>query len=352
MSSSPALSNVVSIGGGTGLSCLLKGLKYAVMDFPEPPDPASTPWISRLTAVVTVTDDGGSSGRLRDELRVLPPGDIRNCLVALSTDESLISQLFQYRFPGSGQLHGHSFGNLFLTALAGVTGDFLTAIKVSSDVLATRGRIYPATLDDVHLEAVLEDGARLMGESAIARSHARVLRLGLSPRDCRPVPAVLEAIRLADIITVGPGSLFTSLLPNLLVKGIAREIHKSKALKLFIGNLMTQPGETTGFTASAHLEVIREHTGHDLFDGVILNEKPIAASVLDRYRRQGAVPVTSDYDELEKMGLTIFEGELLARAKVVRHDPSVLAETVRNAYRTCRPPALTASVTKTSSESL
>jgi uncharacterized cofD-like protein len=332
MSSAPTLSTVVSIGGGTGLSCLLKGLKYAVLDFPEPPGPIARPWISRLTAIVTVTDDGGSSGRLRDELRVLPPGDIRNCLVALSTDESLLSHLFQYRFQGSGDLKGHSFGNLFLTALTGITGDFLKAIQVSSDVLAIRGRIYPATLQDVRLEAVLDDGARLMGESAIAKSHARVTRINLCPRDCIPVPAVLEAIRMADIITVGPGSLFTSLLPNLLVRGIAREIRKSKALKLFIGNLMTQPGETTGFTASAHLKAILDHVGCNLFDGTILNNKPIAANVLARYRRQGALPVLSDHEDLHKLGLTIYEGDLLAQEKVIRHDPMLLADSVRRAY--------------------
>lgn len=349
MLTSPVLSDVVSIGGGTGLSCLLKGLKYAVPDFPEPHGIAAAPWISRLTAIVTVTDDGGSSGRLRHELRVLPPGDIRNCLVALSTDESLLSQLFQYRFPGSGHLQGHSFGNLFLTALTGVTGDFLKAIKVSSDVLASGGRIYPATLEDVHLEAVLEDGARLMGESAISKSHSRIRRVALCPRDCRPIPAVLEAIRMADIITVGPGSLFTSLLPNLLVKGIAREIQNSKALKIFIGNLMTQPGETTGFSASAHLQAIREHIGYHLFDAVILNNKPIAANVLGRYRRQGAAPVASDYESLRRMGLMIHEGELLAREKAVRHDPGLLADAVRKAYEIWKASRKTRSA-KTSAE--
>lgn len=332
MLTSTTLSNVVSIGGGTGLSCLLKGLKYAVPDLAEPSNISAAPWISRLTAIVTVTDDGGSSGRLRDELRVLPPGDIRNCLVALSTDESLLSHLFQYRFPGSGQLQGHSFGNLFLTALTGVTGDFLKAIQVSSDVLAIRGRIYPATLEDVRLEAVLEDGTRLLGESAISRSHARILKVALCPRDCRPIPAILEAIRIANLITVGPGSLFTSLLPNLLVKGIAREIQRSKALKIFIGNLMTQPGETTGFSASAHIQAIRQHTGYQLFDAVILNNKPIAATVLARYRRQEAAPVASDPELLRQMGLMIHEGELLAHEKVVRHDPGLLADAVRKTY--------------------
>ena len=331
MQSPSKFSNVVSIGGGTGLSCLLKGLKYSVLDFPEPPSRETIPWISRLTAVVTVTDDGGSSGRLRNELKVLPPGDIRNCLVALSMDESLLSHLFQYRFPGKGQLQGHSFGNLFLTALTGVTGDFLKAIQVSSDVLATRGRIYPSTLEDVRLAAVLQDGTSLMGESAIAAARGQVERISLTPGRVRPVPAVLEAIRMADVLTIGPGSLFTSLIPNLLVKGICREIKRSKALKIFIGNLMTQPGETTGFRASDHIRAIQDHTGSMFFDLVILNNRSIAGPVLARYRREGAIPVDSDIEVLEKMGLRVFEGDLLALGKVVRHDPALLANAVYRA---------------------
>ena len=331
MLSPSALSNVVSIGGGTGLSCLLKGLKYSVRDFPEPPPQDAVPWISRLTAVVTVTDDGGSSGRLRSELKVLPPGDIRNCLVALSMDESLLSHLFQYRFAGKGQLQGHSFGNLFLTALTGVTGDFLKAIQVSSDVLATRGRIYPSTLEDVRLAAVLQDGTIVLGESAIATSRGPVRKISLTPGGARPVPAVLEAIRTADFLTIGPGSLFTSLIPNLLVNGICREIKRSRAIKIFIGNLMTQPGETTGFRASDHIRAIQDHTGSMFFDGIILNNKPIAGPVLSRYRREGAIPVHSDVEVLERMGLRVLEGDLLASGKVVRHDPALLADAVYRA---------------------
>src|SRR5213593_1406848 len=224
------LLDIVSIGGGTGLSYLLKGLKPSVAQPSYVEAPTGKPWISRLTAVVTVSDDGGSSGKLRDELRVLPPGDIRNCLVALSADESLMSHLFQYRFPGTGGLQGHSFGNLFLTALTGVTGDFLTAIRVSSEVLAIRGRIYPSTLEDVHLVATMDGGMRLRGESVISKSSARIRKIALSPRNCHPVPAVLQAMRNADIITLGPGSLYTSLIPNLLVRGIVTEIRRSRAL--------------------------------------------------------------------------------------------------------------------------
>jgi uncharacterized cofD-like protein len=324
----PHLHSVVSIGGGTGLSCLLKGLKHRISEPPIIEAPQGQPWISRLTAVVTVTDDGGSSGRLRDELQVLPPGDIRNCMVALSADESLLTQLFQYRFSGTGHLHGHSFGNLFLTALTGVTGDFLEAIRVSSDVLAIRGRIYPATLHDVRLEAVLRDGTRLFGESEISRSRARITSLSLSPKDCEPVPAVLEAIQHADLITIGPGSLFTSLLPNLLVPGIARALKKSPALKIYIGNLMSQPGETIGFSAADHVQAIYDHTGDQIFDWIILNNQPISPSVLARYRKQGATRVTTDRNSIFQLGLKIFERSLLSRGHVVRHDPNLLAEAV------------------------
>lgn len=327
------LQSVVSIGGGTGLSCLLKGLKHRVFDPPVIEAPATRPWIARLTAVVTVTDDGGSSGRLRDELQVLPPGDIRNCMVALSTDESLLSHLFQYRFAGSGHLHGHSFGNLFLTALTGVTGDFLEAIRVSSGVLAIKGRIYPATLHDVRLQAVLEDGSRVFGESHISKSTSRIMSLSLSPGNCRPVPAVLEAIRMADLITVGPGSLFTSLLPNLLVPGIARALMKSPALKIYICNLMSQPGETTGFSAADHVLQIHKHTGDGLFDWMVLNNQSISPVVLARYRKQGSMPVVTDHERIAALGLKVFEDALLARGRVIRHDPDLLAEAVYKTYR-------------------
>lgn len=338
MTSLPNLQNVVSIGGGTGLSCLLKGLKDRVVEHPVIIPPGITPWISRLTAVVTVTDDGGSSGRLRDELQVLPPGDIRNCMVALGTDESLLAQLFQYRFPGSGHLQGHSFGNLFLTALTAVTGDFLEAIRVSSDVLAIKGRIYPATLDDVRLQAVLEDGSMLFGESSISRNGAQIRSLSLTPQNCRPVDAVLESIRKADLITVGPGSLFTSLLPNLLVPGIARALRKSPALKIFICNLMGQPGETIGFSAADHVEAIYRHAGNGIFDWMIVNNQPISATVLARYRKEGSAPVTVDKDRIVGMGIEVVEEPLLARGRVVRHDPNLLAEAVFKAFCRWRSP--------------
>jgi uncharacterized cofD-like protein len=330
---SQGLQSVVSIGGGTGLSCLLKGLKHCIFDPPVIEAPALKPWISRLTAVVTVTDDGGSSGRLRDELQVIPPGDIRNCMVALSTDESLLSQLFQFRFSGSGGLQGHSFGNLFLTALTGVTGDFLEAIKVSSDVLAIRGRIYPATLDDVRLAATLEDGTRILGETQISKSVAAIASLSLRPQKCKPVPAALEAIRRADVITVGPGSLFTSLLPNLLVPGIARALKESPALKVYICNLMSQPGETIGFSSADHVKALYSHAGKNLFDWIVVNNQPISKAIRVRYRRQGAQPIAIDRNALKNLGLKIFEDSLLARGRVVRHDPDLLSEAVYKAVQ-------------------
>ncbi len=330
------LLSVVSIGGGTGLSCLLKGLKHRIVEHPVIAPPDLELWIGRLTAVVTVSDDGGSSGRLRDELQVLPPGDIRNCMVALGADESLLSHLFQYRFASSGQLDGHSFGNLFLTALTAVTGDFLEAIRVSSDVLAIKGRIYPATLSDVRLQACLEDGSVLLGESLISRSRSRISALKLLPPDCRPVPAVLEEMQNADVITVGPGSLFTSLLPNLLVPGIARALRKSHALKVFICNLMSQPGETIGFSASDHVEAIYRQTGDKLFDFMILNNQPITPAVLARYRKEGSEPVAADHERIMKLGLGLLEEPLLARGRVVRHDPHLLADAVYKASRRSR----------------
>src|SRR5580700_621671 len=234
---------IVAIGGGTGLSTLLHGLKRYAKD----------PQEAEITAIVTVTDDGGSSGRLRREFEVLPPGDIRNCMVALSEDEGLLSKLFQYRFSGGQGLKGHSFGNLFLTALTNLTGDFAQAVKVSSEVLASLGRIYPATESNVILEAELENGRTMVGESKISKSRSRIKWIRIRPRICRPLPETLEAIERADLITFGPGSLFTSVIPNVLVQGIPRAIRRSRALKAYFVNLMTQPGETTSFSASEHV---------------------------------------------------------------------------------------------------
>jgi uncharacterized cofD-like protein len=226
-----------------------------------------------------------------------------------------------------------------LTALTGVTGDFLTAIRVSSEVLAIRGRIYPSTLEDVHLVATMDGGMRLRGESVISKSSARIRKIALSPRNCHPVPAVLQAIRNADIITLGPGSLYTSLIPNLLVRGIVTEMRRSRALKVYIGNLMTQPGETTGFSAADHLEAIQEHARDRVFDVVILNNRPISQAQVARYRKQRALPVASDHERLRGLGLEIFGDDLLSQEKVVRHDPGLLADAVHAAYARWKAPA-------------
>src|SRR5713101_7072638 len=243
---------LVAIGGGTGLSTLLAGLKQLVGKRDE------GLWLESLSAIVTVSDDGGSSGRLREELQMLPPGDIRNCMIALSEDSSLLSRLFRYRFRGDGELGGHSFGNLFLAALSEVTGDFTEAVRLSSEVLASKGHIYPATISDVRLVAELEDATVVRGETQISASRAPIRRLHLEPEQCLPLPEVLRAIRMADVITVGPGSLYTSILPNLLVSRVAHAIGESQTTKIFISNLMTQPGETDGYTARQHLEKVKE----------------------------------------------------------------------------------------------
>ncbi len=284
--------------------------------------------IGDLTAVVTVTDDGGSSGRLRREYQVLPPGDIRNCLVALSKDEHLLGRLFQYRFPSGRGLAGHSFGNLFLTALTNSMGDFPKAVQVSARILAIRGRIFPSTAENVTLEAVLEDGTVVAGETNISRSRKRIARLRLVPRRVRPMPEVLAALRQADLILVGPGSLYTSLLPNLLVEEVAEVIAHSKATRVYIANLMTQPGETKHYSVADHVRAIYDHTRAKLFDFAIVNRTAVAPRLLRRYRAQGAEPVEPSLDELARMGLNCVTGDFLRQDGVVRHDETRLSRLV------------------------
>src|SRR5450755_544323 len=279
---------IVAIGGGTGLSTLLNGLKRYVKDPEE----------AEITAVVTVSDDGGSSGRLRREFEVLPPGDIRNCMVALSEDEGLLSKLFQYRFSGGKGLKGHSFGNLFLTALTNLTGDFAQAVKVSSEVLASLGRIYPATEANVILEAELENGRMVTGESKISKSRSRIKCIRLKPRGCKPLPETLEAIQRADLITFGPGSLFTSLIPNVLVQGIPEAIRRSRALKAYFVNLMWQPGETIGFRASDHVAALNRHAGGALIDVAVVNTRSITARQRRKYAAENVQSVLNDVDRL------------------------------------------------------
>jgi uncharacterized cofD-like protein len=296
---------------------LLRGLKeYVARRRGE----RSTRPIADLAAIVTVTDDGGSSGRLRREYSVLPPGDIRNCMVALSKDEALLGRLFQYRFPTGRGLGGHSFGNLFLTALTNVTGDFPEAVRLSGQVLAIRGRIFPSTVANVTLEAELEGGRVVAGETKISRSRRRVRRVHLVPRSVKSLPEVLEAIRAADLILVGPGSLYTSLIPNLLVEGVAGAIARSHATRVYIANLMTQPGETQGYSVADHIRAIYAHTREGLFDWVVVNRTPVAPRILRRYRAQGAEPVDPSLEELQKLGLSCIVSDLLHQDGVVRHD--------------------------------
>jgi uncharacterized cofD-like protein len=313
---------IVAIGGGTGLSAVLHGLKHYAR-------PDCRPQVD-IAAIVTVTDDGGSSGRLRRDFDVLPPGDIRNCMVALSEDEALLSRLFQHRFQAGRGLKGHSFGNLFLTALTQIMGDFPEAVKVSGEVLKMAGRIYPATVANVSLEATLDNGARVTGETNISRSRRPIRSLHLRPRKVRPVADTLTAIAEADLITVGPGSLFTSVIPNLLVEGISAAIRRSPAIKAYFVNLMGQPGETVNFTASDHIREIHKHAGGALIDYAVVNVRPVRSALRKRYASEQALPVENDIDCIFKMGIQVMTGNLLQESQTVRHDP---AETARIAVR-------------------
>ncbi len=319
---------IVSIGGGTGLSTLLTGLKKharGVQDRPEAGSP-----VVELAAVVTVTDDGGSSGRLRRDFDILPPGDIRNCMTALSEDEDLLSQLFQYRFAGGRGLKGHSFGNLFLTAMHQITGDFAHAVQLSSEILAIRGRIFPATSANVTLEAVLSDGSAVRGESKISKSRRPIELIRLRPENCEPLTETLDAIAQADLITLGPGSLYTSVIPNMLVKGIPEAIEGSSALKVYFVNLMWQPGETINFSASQHVEAIHAHAGRTFIDCVVLNIGAIPPALKRKYAREHVKPVENDLGKLAEMGVKVVTSDLIGDAATlgtkVRHNPAALAE--------------------------
>jgi uncharacterized cofD-like protein len=331
----PAGVRVVAIGGGTGLSMLLRGLKHYLARRRH--ESGRHP-ISDLAAIVTVTDDGGSSGRLRREYRVLPPGDIRNCMVALSQDEALLGRLFQYRFHAGRGLRGHSFGNLFLTALSHVTGDFSEAVRLSGEVLAIRGRIFPTTLENVSLEAVMADGRVVLGETRIAKSVKPIRRLRLRPRRVRPLPEVLQAIEQATLILVGPGSLYTSILPNLLVSGVAEAIDKSSATRVYIANLMTQPGETVGFSLADHVRAIYAHTRRRLFDWVVASNQGVSPEVVRRYRRQGAEPVRVDVQDLQRLGVRCLLDNLLEEHGVVRHNAERLSRLLIEEFVERRPP--------------
>jgi uncharacterized cofD-like protein len=328
---------IVALGGGTGLSSLLSGLKAHVgREIGQPGD--------GLTAIVTVTDNGGSSGRLREEFQVLPPGDIRNCMVALAEDEQLLTRLFRYRFRGDGTLAGHSFGNLFLTALTSVMGDFSEAVRVSGEVLAIRGRLYPVTTEDVHLVAELADGRTVEGEQEILAAGSPVRRVRLSRPECRALPEALEVVARADIIVVGPGSLYSSVLPNLLVPGIAEAIAASRVPVLYICNCMTQPGETAGYTVEDHINALVAHAPAAAPDTILVNAHPISDASREKYLAEGAsqvelgfghvgVHVASAEFDIEVPGLPGRKARILLRNVidenlVVRHDPAKLASVV------------------------
>jgi uncharacterized cofD-like protein len=284
-----------------------------------------TPVIRDLCAVVTVSDDGGSSGRLRKELNMLPPGDIRNCIVALSEDEALLSQLFRHRFEKGSGLEGHSFGNLFLAALTSLTGDFSEAVRLSSEILVTRGHIHPATTSNIELEALMEDGSRVRGETKITASKVRIRELFLVPPDVEPMPQTLEAIAQADIITIGPGSLFTSLIPNLLVHGIAQAIVKASAIKVYICNLMTQANESLGLTAADHIRALNRHAQEQFFDYALINRTPISDELKAKYALEGACQIVNDLNEIELLEVVPVLGDYLEEGDVARHSTGRVA---------------------------
>lgn len=311
---------VVAIGGGTGLSTLLKGLKA---------------YTNNITAVVTVSDDGGSSGRLRTDFGMLPPGDIRNCLVALSNDESTLSSLFQYRFESGSGLEGHSFGNLFLAALNNIAGDdFQKAVKMSGDILSIKGKVYPSTLENTVLCAEMNSGRIIEGESSIPKENGDIKRVYLKPEKCKPLPEVIHAIKEADLIILGPGSLYTSILPNLKVNGISEEIKNAKAFRIYVCNIMTQSGETSKFKASDHLKALYENSINGIADAVIINTE-IPADNDGKYKEEGSVFVIPDTEEIKKLGAEVIEAPVLGETgKKIRHNPSLLAEVIMKAAAT------------------
>ena len=302
---------IVVIGGGTGLSVMLRGLKNKPLD---------------ITAIVTVGDDGGSYGVLRTELGMLPPGDIRNVLTAMADVEPLLALMLQYRFPEGTGLAGHSLGNLILAAMKDITGDFVTGIREMSRVFAVRGNVLPVSSQLITLKAEMDDGSIVEGESKIPQQGGRINRLFIEPANVKPLPEAIQAIREADAILCGPGSLYTSILPNLLVKGIADELLKSDAVKMFICNVMTQPGETDDYSVSDHLEAIHKHVGHHLFDYVIVNDGEIPPQVQSKYAEKGAKAVHLDLDEVTRRGYQVIADTLVLFRTYLRHDAEKLSD--------------------------
>jgi uncharacterized cofD-like protein len=336
VSPATAARRVVAIGGGTGLSTLLRGLKRHVLPHPGSaplfpstvdPEPECPPvCISDLAAIVTVTDDGGSSGRLRKDFKMLPPGDLRNCMVALSEDEHLISQLFRHRFRNGGELEGHNFGNLFVAALAEMTGDFAHAVRLAAEVLATRGHIYPVTASNVTLAARMSDGSVVQGETNITASNLVIQELMLEPPNVQPLPEALAAIESADLITLGPGSLFTSIITNLLVPGIPEALAQARGTRVYVANLMTQANESLHLTASQHIERIYAHARAPIFDYALINTAPVPEAARERYAAEHAEVIEADIDKIEAMGIRCITGDFAEVEDVVRHNPDRVAE--------------------------
>ena len=316
---------VTVVGGGHGLSVLLRGIKSAT---------------SNVTAVVTVADDGGSSGRLREELGIIPPGDLRNCLVALADTEPLMEKLFQYRFRGKSELAGHSFGNLFIAAMNEVTGDVEKALQESSKVLAVKGQVLPASKEHVRLDAIMEDGTVVEGESHIPEVQKRIHRVRLFPENPQPVQSALAALTAADAIILGPGSLYTSIMPNLLVSGVAEALRKSKAVKIYICNVMTQPGETDGYTASMHAKAIIDHGGKGVIDYMLVNSHPISSEMQAYYAEKGAYPVEVDEEAINALGIGFVKADIINESDVIRHDPDKLCRSVMKMVYRLQPSAM------------
>ena len=308
---------IVAIGGGTGLSSILEGLKE---------------YTSNITAIVTVADEGGSSGRLREEFDILPPGDIRNCLVSLAEAPQLMRDLFQYRFKGGEGIKGHSFGNLFITAMTKITGSFKDAVKESSIVLAIRGRVLPSSLDKIRLKAEYSDGTAKVGEDKIPEEEKSIKRIDLMPQDAKPNPEAIEAIRGAEIIIFGPGSLFTSVIPNLLIDQIREELVKRNIMKLYICNVMTQHGETDGFTAFDHCNMIIDHTKKGVVNCCLVSSGRLKHGLLIKYAQEKSFPVIFDREKFKKMGIDVFEGDVVSRINYLRHDSYKTAKAIINIY--------------------
>jgi uncharacterized cofD-like protein len=312
---------VVAIGGGTGLSTLLRGLKR---------------YSSNITAIVTVADDGGSTGRLRREMGIQAPGDIRSCLTALANEEKLLTELFRYRFEKGEGLSGHSFGNLFLTAMTAITGDFEKAIAASSNVLAVQGCVLPSTLSNMQLWAELSDGRRIEGESSISEANGQIVRIGCQPPNPPALPAAIKAIQEADYIIIGPGSLFTSIIPNLLVPDLRQAIAQSEVPRVYVCNIMTQPGETTGYTVSDHIATLDRVTGEPLFDAVLTQRRPPSALTVQHYAHKGSHPVFIDRDVIRRQGRRVILANIMdenGSTGVVRHDSDRLAQALMRWYK-------------------